>query len=51
VAIPTLNGINCNIDGTIKGYLNLAACRGIFMDKNANFLGGFAINLHITATF
>jgi hypothetical protein len=47
---PSLIGssVTC-IDGSAKGCP--AACEGIFRYNNANFLGGFVVNLHITTAF
>jgi hypothetical protein len=53
-APPYLIGssVTC-IDGSAKGSTKgcHAACEGIFRYNNANFLGGFVVNLHITYCF
>lgn len=42
---PSYNWIKCNLDGGSKGAPGVAACVGIFRDKNAASLGCFALNI------
>jgi len=45
-----LNWVKCGIDGSAKVVL-IPTCGGTFWDKDANYLGSFAINLPITTSF
>lgn len=39
------NWFKCNTDGAAKGATGMAACGGIFRDKNAAVIGCFAYNI------
>jgi len=40
--------MKCSTDGSPKGCASPSICGGIFRDKDVNYLGSFAINLHVT---
>jgi ribonuclease HI len=48
---PFFNLVKCNFDGSTKGSPGPTTCGEIFRDKNANILGGFVVNVHITIAF
>jgi hypothetical protein len=48
---PNVSWIKCNIDGAALGSPGHAACAGVFRGHEAQYLGGFSVNLGISFAF
>jgi ribonuclease HI len=48
---PIASWVKCNTDGAAAGNPGPASCAGVFRDHNAQFLGGFTVNLGISSSF